>query len=855
LGGKKKSSKIPGEKARGIVSGAFEIELEANSSAAAAGVSSPSNLSFPTGRVSAPVIEALPCPVVALDLKGTVTVWNPAAELVTGWTTAEVVGTEFPAIAEQYNQKFKLALASVAGGGQIFNEELRGRKKDGTLIRIQFSSSPIYDNEGIVTGILATFVDQSERELRIEAELSKGNIFIENVLDNLPIGLSVNTIDKGNIGYANRLFLEIYGGWSPNDFTDQETFFSNIYPNPQEREQVRQRILQDIATGDMDKMQWDDMRITCRDGTEKILAVRNIPLPDMNLMISTVQDVTDQKLTEKALRESERRYQIMSEASPVGIFRLDHEGRICQVNKKWREVSGRMLSEVLGQSWDIAVHPDDLASTREIWQMAVRQRRAFKVECRFKRPAGRTTWVFCQAEPSFGGNEELEGFIGSVTDISLRKRTEEEIRQLAYYDPLTRLPNRSFFLEQLDRAMATAKRNDKHVALLFCDLDNFKDINDSLGHDKGDLLLQLIADRLNDCTRRGDTLCRLGGDEFVLLLPTVDNDREAVTVARKIQRAMKKSFDLEGQEVFTTTSIGIAVHPEDGADVQTLLKHADMAMYAAKGEGRNRYRFFSAEMNRRARERMAMEAGLRHAIEHEEFSLAWQPQYCLATGVLVGVEALLRWNHPELGNISPGRFIPLAEETGHIHAIGHWVLQQACQQVQKWREAGLEQLRVAVNLSASQFLEPDVVGMVKQVLADSQLPPHWLELEITESVLMIDADVTMHTLGSLSNDGVKLAIDDFGTGYSSLLYLKNYPINRIKIAREFVEDILTVPNDRAIAGTVISMAKNLDMQVIAEGVESKEQADLLREMGCDEVQGFHYSPPLTAEGFSKILEK
>ncbi len=847
MGDNKQDRIFPGEKARGMVAGAFARELAASSS----GV----DVSLPKGRVSTPVIEALPCPVVALDLTGIVTAWNHAAEIATGWKAAEVVGTGFPAIAKQFREKFQQALASVASGSQIFNEELRGLKKDGSLMRIQFSSSPIYNQESRVSGILATFVDQTEREQRIEAELSKGNLFIERVLDNLPVGLSINTIDKGNIGYANRLFLEIYGGWNENDFTDLETFFQSIYPNPQEREQVRQRILQDIATGDVEKMHWDDMRITCRDGTEKILAIRNIPLPDMNLMISTVQDVTEQKLTEKALRESERRYQVMAEASPVGIFRLDHEGRICHVNKKWREISGRMLSAVLGQGWDIAVHHDDLPAIRDIWLTAVHERRAFKVECRFQRPGGKTTWVFCQAEPIFDSDETLEGYIGSITDISLRKRTEEEIRQLAYYDTLTRLPNRSFFLEQLERAMATARRNEKHVALLFCDLDNFKDINDTFGHDKGDLLLQGIASRLSGCIRRGDTLCRLGGDEFVLLLPSVDSDREAVTVARKIQRAMKKSFDLDGQELFTTTSIGIAVHPEDGVDVQTLLKHADMAMYAAKGEGRNRYRFFSAEMNRRAQERMTMELGLRQAIERKEFSLAWQPQYCLATGVLVGVEALLRWKHPTMGSISPSRFIPLAEETGHIHAIGRWVLEQACGQVQQWRQAGLKQLRVAVNLSASQFLEPDVVGMVKKVLVDTGLPPHWLELEITESVLMIDADVTMHTLNCLSSYGVKLAIDDFGTGYSSLLYLKNYPVNRIKIAREFVEDISTVANDRAIAGTVINMARNLEMQVIAEGVETKEQADILREMGCHEVQGFHYSPPLSSEGFSEVLKR
>ena len=830
-----------------MVAGTFARELAASSS----GV----DITLPLGRVSTPVIESLPCPVVALDLHGNVTMWNRAAEVTTGWLATEVVGTKFPAIANQYSNKFKQALASVAAGNQIFNEELRGLKKDGSLMSIQFSSSPIYNEHSNISGIMATFVDQTEREKRIEAELSKGNVFIERVLDNLPVGLSINTIDKGNIGYANRLFLEIYGGWNENDFTDLETFFQSIYPNPLEREEVRQRILTDIASGDIEKMHWDDMRITCRDGSEKILAIRNIPLPDMNLMISTVQDVTDQKLTEKALRESERRYQVMSEASPVGIFRLDHDGRICHVNKKWREISGRLLSTVLGQNWDVAVHHDDLPGVRDTWLVAVHERRAFKVECRFQRPGGKSTWVFVQAEPIFDADEILEGFIGSITDISLRKRTEEEIRQLAYYDTLTRLPNRSFFLEQLERAMATAKRNAKHVALLFCDLDNFKDINDSLGHDKGDLLLQSIATRLSGCIRRGDTLCRLGGDEFVLLLPSVESDREAVTVARKIQRAMKSSFDLDGQEIFTTTSIGIAVHPEDGADVQTLLKHADMAMYAAKGEGRNRYRFFSEGMNRRAQERMTMELGLRQAIERQEFSLAWQPQYCLTTGVLVGVEALLRWTHPTMGNISPSKFIPLAEETGQIHTIGRWVLEKACGQVQQWRQAGLKQLRVAVNLSASQFLEPDVVGMVKKVLADTQLPSHWLELEITESVLMIDADVTMHTLNCLSNDGVQLAIDDFGTGYSSLLYLKNYPVNRIKIAREFVEDITTVANDRAIAGTVINMARSLDMQVIAEGVETKEQADMLREMGCHEVQGFHYSPPLSAEGFSEVLHR
>ncbi len=687
----------------------------------------------------------------------------------------------------------------------------------------------------------------------LRKELAKGNAFTEALLDNLPIGIAMHTRDKGDIGYANEKFLEIYGGWNRGDFTDLDTFFKSVYRDPEERKRVRRRILQDMATGDQERMRWDDLRITCRDGTEKILSVQNVPLPAMNLVISTVRDVTDQKLTERALRESERRYQVMAESSPVGIFRLDPDGRCCHVNKRWREMAGLTLTQALGESWISAVHPEDRDAVSETWQSALNERRSYKTECRFKRPGGKTAWVLCQAEPVFDTRGSLEGFIGSVTDISRRKRTEEEVRQLAYYDPLTKLPNRYFFQEQLERALATAQRTGRHVALLFCDLDNFKDVNDSLGHDKGDLLLKEIARRLSACTRRGDTLCRLGGDEFVLLLPSVPGDHEVVAVARKILAAMKRPFDLDGNEIYSTTSIGIAVFPDDGGDFHTLLKHADMAMYAAKGRGRNRYRFFSEDMNKRALERVGLEAGLRQAIDRGELSLAWQPQYQLQERRMVGVEALLRWNHPELGEIRPAKFVPLAEETGLIHSIGEWVLRTACAQMRSWQDEGLSPVRLAVNLSASQFSEPGLVEMVRRVLRETGLDASWLELEITESILMHDADVALKTLQSLAEDGVNLALDDFGTGFSSLLYLKKYPIGRIKIAREFVQDITREPNDAAIAGTVISMARHLSMQAVAEGVETEEQALLLRELDCHEVQGFLFARPMTGNEFADKL--
>jgi diguanylate cyclase (GGDEF)-like protein/PAS domain S-box-containing protein len=675
----------------------------------------------------------------------------------------------------------------------------------------------------------------------------------ENILESLPIGVALHTLDNEEAGYANRLFREIYGEWVQGQYIDLDTFLGQVCGQPGQIERIRRR-LEGIVQEESDPSHWDDMRIPGRDGSEKIVSVRCIPLPDLKILVSTVQDVTEQKLAEQSLRESERRYHMMAEASPVGIFRLGPEGSYRHVNKAWREISGLTESQVLGREWDLAVHPEDRVEARALWQAAVGQGRSFRGECRLKKPEGGSVWVLIQADPILDSQDQLEGYIGSVTDISQRKRSEEEIRQIAYYDPLTHLPNRTFFLEQLERAMATARRNESLVALLFCDLDNFKDVNDTLGHDKGDLLLQQIAGRLNSCIRRGDTLCRLGGDEFVLLLPTIGKDSEAAIVARKIQRSLLPAFDLGGHQVYSRASIGIAVYPEDGPDVQTLLKHADTAMYAAKGAGRNRYRFFSEEMNRRSRNRLKIETGLRQAISGDELSLAWQPQYDLQTRALIGVEALLRWRNPLLGKVPPAAFIPVAEESGLIHEIGAWVLRTACTQMQIWRGEGAPDLRVAVNLSASQFREPGISTLVRGILQETGLDPRLLELEITESVLMGDADTALTTLQALRNYGVHLAIDDFGTGYSSLLYLKKFPVGRIKIARDFIRDILTDPNDAAIAGTVINMARSLSMRAIAEGVESQEQAELLRSMSCPEVQGFFFSPPLKAAEFqSQIL--
>ncbi len=561
-----------------------------------------------------PLVEALPVAICALDLTGRVICWNAAAAELLGRPADEVLGQEAPGVDAKARAALLGTLARVRAGGRVGSAEFGVRRPDGAEVRVLVLPAVLTGSDGQPVGVVAALLDVAERDHSLERELRRRNRFIETILDNLPIGLAVNALDMSKVGYVNARFQEIYGNWVEGNLRDAESFFERICPDARDRERIRRDILANEGSGEYRRLQWDDIRVTGRDGLSRIVQASNIPLPEHGLMISTVQDITDRKLAEEALRESERRYQIMAESSPVGIFRATPQGLCRYVNRRWREIAGMTAEKALAEGWLAAVHPDDREFVDGTWTLCVQERRTFRSECRFKRPGGLTTWVFVQAEPVFDSQDELTGYIGSVTDISERKRTEEEIRQLAYYDALTRLPNRAFFLEQLRRALDTARRNGTRVAILFCDLDNFKDVNDTFGHDKGDLLLKQIAGRLSDCIRKGDTLSRLGGDEFVLLLPATSGDKEAVTVARKIKRQMSKPFDLEGPEVYSTPSIGIAIFPEDGGDVGTLLKHADMAMYAAKSKGRNRYQFFGEDMNRRAQERQALEAGLRRAL-------------------------------------------------------------------------------------------------------------------------------------------------------------------------------------------------------------------------------------------------
>ena len=797
--------------------------------------------------------EQLPLALLAMDAAGTVLAANAETGRLFGVSADQIHGGTLPSLTAQQQVSLQGILSEATSPAQPNWHHLDLTLPDGSTRAFVCRGGALPSADGDVRGVIGYLLPTELVAHSLREELRRRNAFIETILDNLPIGLAINSLDMTKVGYVNERFREIYGHWHETGMTSLADFMDRLCPDSDQRRGFQLQLLKEAGEAGAERIQWDNIRVRGRDGSMRIVQAVSRPLPDHGFMIATVRDVTEQKLIEDALRESERRYQIMAEASPVGIFRCDRNGRCHYVNRRWREITGLTSAQAAETGWLPAVHPDEQAAVTANWQAATAAAEVFRAECRFRRPQGLTAWVMLQAEPVFDDRRQLSGFIGSVTDISQRKRSEEEIRRIAYYDTLTKLPNRAFFIEQLRRTLATAKRSGRRAALLFCDLDNFKDVNDSLGHDKGDLLLQEIAERLSACIRQGDTLSRLGGDEFVLLLPAVKADRDAVMVARKIKEQLARPFDLAGHEVYTSPSIGIAFYPDDGDTVSTLLKHADMAMYAAKARGRNRYQFFSEDMHKRAVDRMQLEAGLRQALERREFRIAYQPQYRLETGRLEAVEVLLRWQHPERGLIMPARFIPLAEETGMIQAIGTWLLRAVCEQVKEWLDAGYPDLRAAVNLSSRQFAEPGFVETVRSILADVGLPARHLELEITESVLMQDAQQAVTTLEALRADGISLTIDDFGTGYSSLVYLKDLAVNRLKIDREFVREIDQDERNAAIAAAIIELGRSLGLDIVAEGVETAAQAAVLRRLRCPMAQGFYFSRPLARDAIQLKL--
>ncbi|MBT9613854.1 MAG: EAL domain-containing protein [Burkholderiales bacterium] len=440
-------------------------------------------------------------------------------------------------------------------------------------------------------------------------------------------------------------------------------------------------------------------------------------------------------------------------------------------------------------------------------------------------------------------------------DLEERKRVEQSIRHMAHHDALTGLPNRALFRDRLTHAMAQADRYHQKLAVMFLDLDRFKAINDTLGHNVGDQLLKIAAERLRSCVRDCDTVARLGGDEFTVVVEDIIEDHDAASVAQKILDTLSQPFNLYGHEVFISVSVGVTLYPSDDENADNLLRNADSAMYRAKENGRNNFQFYVADMNVKARERLMLESSLRRALDRGEFRLYYQPRVDLLSGRVIGAEALLRWRHPEMGLVPPAEFIPILDETGMIIPVGDWALREACRQNREWQDMGLPPIRVAVNLSVRQFIQKDLADTVIRALEVAGLAAKHLELEITEDLFLEHNETNIVTLARLKGMGIHISIDDFGTGYSSLSYLKRLPIDTLKIDQSFVRDIGTDPDNKAIASAIIAMASSLRLNVLAEGVETDEQLAFLRAQGCNEIQGFSFSHPLPAEEFEQLLRE
>jgi diguanylate cyclase (GGDEF)-like protein/PAS domain S-box-containing protein len=577
------------------------------------------------------------------------------------------------------------------------------------------------------------------------------------------------------------------------------------------------------------------------------LSAKRFTIDDQDYLVTYMFDMSEQKQAEERIRANSIRYRMLYESMLDGYTRLSKDGHFIECNRAFREALGYTEEEL----WHMTprnITPPHLHERDACIEQEVMKYGSCKLyEKEQVRKDGSVFPVELQLYAAHDERGEFDGWWGIVRDISKRKLDQANLDFLAHYDSLTGLPNRALLQDRLKHALECARRDGRQLALLFIDLDRFKNVNDTLGHHMGDMLLQVVARKMENILRSSDTLARLSGDEFLILLEeNVVSTGNVTVVTEKILSLFSKPLSLQDQDIYITASVGISMFPQDGDNAETLLKHADLAMFKAKELGRNTYRFFESGLSIGAFERLAMENGLRNAVGRNELVLHYQPQINLLTGQLIGVEALVRWQNPEFGLVPPGRFIQIAEEMGIISDIGDWVLREACRQMGLWQKKGLHVPRIAVNLSVQQLERVDLAALVRQQLEAYGLCAQQLELEITESMLMRQTGRAQETLKRLENMGVYLAIDDFGTGYSSLGYLKRLPVHRLKIDYSFIRDIGQDSNNEAITRAIIALSASLGLEVVAEGVEREEQETFLRREGCLLVQGFLYDKPLPA---------
>ena len=572
------------------------------------------------------------------------------------------------------------------------------------------------------------------------------------------------------------------------------------------------------------------------------------------LLLQRVRYMLRSNRNVQKLAESQARLEMLKiavDSLQIGITFSDVNGVIVYSNPAEALMHGYTVDELIGQeARKFSPGSRKPLGAEQLKEIGIWSRESINV-----RKNGEEFWAMLTSIPVRDSHASCLGIITTCEDISARKIAEQKIHQLAYYDTLTGLPNRGMFLERLQQILSLAQRDRDSVNLIFLDLDNFKDINDTQGHDIGDQLLRLVAERLSSCMRESDVLARLGGDEFVVVCPTVATQDSVAAVVQRIQAFFEEPFEIEGRLIYTSASIGIAVYPDDSLDASSLFRCADTAMYQAKNEGKAQFRFFSAELNQKIMLRVALENSLRRGLEKQEFFLHYQPLWDVKTARMASVEVLLRWQSADYGLMQPATFISLLEDTGLIIKVGEWVLRTACLQLRDWNRTAHGDLKIAVNISGKQMKHPRFLEMLAAIISETGVEPRNIELEFTESVMMDNADNTIEIFRKLKDLGIQLSIDDFGTGYSSLNYLKHFPVDRIKIDRSFVADVNNNDNDVAIIEAIVSMAQSLSLRVVAEGVENSDQFCSITDLGCDEVQGFYLAKPMNAEDLAAKLGK
>ena len=690
-----------------------------------------------------------------------------------------------------------------------------------------------------------TFQDVSERRLANE-NLHAAQEMLQHIIDSVPNFVFWKDRHFRYLG-CNNAFAKLAGVQQPEEIIGKKDHdlawhtFADLY----------QRDDAQVISSGLSKYNIVEP-MSLPDGSTGWIETSKVPLRDAGGeiigVLGVLQNITARMRSEEKLRQAAKVF----ESTMEGVIITNSNGDIIAVNPAFSDITGYSEMEVLGKNPRIRQSGHhDKHFYRAMWA-SILQTGSWRGEIWNRRKTGEIypEWLTINTVKDETGI--TINYVAVFTDISQMKRSEKELDHLAHHDPLTDLPNRLLLNARLEFAIQRAQRESSLLTVLFIDLDHFKTVNDSLGHPAGDKLLKSVAALLSASVRSEDTVARVGGDEFVIVLEGVGGSRHASEMAEKILNNLSDRYDLDGQTVYIGASIGISTYPADGRDGTTLLQHADAAMYRAKEEGRNIFRFYNAELTRKAQDRLTLEAELRRAIEQQEFVLHYQPQVDVSSGAIVGIEALIRWQHPQSGLISPQRFIPLAEETGLILPLGDWVVSAACEQVQAWLTSGLPPITLAVNLSPRQFQHRDLVKRLGTVLDATGLPPGLLELEITEGAIMERGEAAVTTLRALKDLGLKVAIDDFGTGYSSLAYLRRFPVDTLKIDRSFMRDIPRDTSAMEIAATIIAMARNLHMQVLAEGVETREQLAFLQRHACDTYQGYLNSRPVTAGSFATL---